>query len=151
MSVTTEAEMIAHLNAAVVNKALQDPTFRAALLADPKAALEKALGTSLPPGVVLKAVEASPTEFTIVLPYQAKVGVDGELSDADLESVAGGSKSGATSFFVGTFGGKNDGSDAGSVGSGINSGFVNGAGGSNDGTQLGIAGQGAGIALKQMF
>ncbi len=149
MSVPTEAQLIARLNAAVVDRAISEPAFRAELLADPRAAIEKALDIPLPDGLVLKVLEASQAEYTIVLPYEAKLGANGELTDADLESVAGGSKSGATSFFKG-LAGKNDGSDAGSLGSGVSNGYTNGQVGSNDGTQMGIAGTGAGIALKRM-
>jgi hypothetical protein len=97
----SEAQLVSNLNAAVVHKALQDSAFRAQLLANPKAAVEKALNAPLPAGITLKVIEAGKTDFTVVLPYQAKTSANGELSDADLESVAGGSKSGATSFFNG--------------------------------------------------
>jgi hypothetical protein len=97
----TEALAISDLNASLVRKAIEDSGFRAQLVADPKAAVEKVLNTQLPAGISLKVVEASANEFTIVLPYEAKTSADGELSDADLESVAGGSKSGAKNFFNG--------------------------------------------------
>lgn len=116
-----EAQLVAQLNAAVVRKALADNAFRAELLKNPKAAIEKALNMPLPSGVTLKVIEAAPTEYTIVLPYQAKTAADGEMSDSDLEAVAGGSKSGATSFFNGladgmTGSGGGDGSTEGTAG-----------------------------------
>jgi hypothetical protein len=98
----SEAQLVSNLNAAVVNKAIQEPAFRAQLLANPKAAVEKALNAPLPAGITLKVIEAGKTDFTVVLPYQAKTSANGELSDSDLESVAGGSKSGATQFFTST-------------------------------------------------
>ncbi|HEY9724137.1 MAG TPA: hypothetical protein V6D47_19200 [Oscillatoriaceae cyanobacterium] len=117
----TEAQMIARLNAAVVRKSIEDAGFRAQLLKDPKGTIEKALNLPLPSGFTLKVAEAPQNEFTVVLPYQVKTAADGEMSDSDLESVAGGSKSGATSFFNGladgmTGSGGGDGSTEGTAG-----------------------------------
>jgi hypothetical protein len=95
----SEAQLVSNLNAAVVHKAIQEPAFRAQLLADPKSAVEKALNAPLPAGLTLKVIEAGKTDFTVVLPYEPKTSANGEMSDDDLESVAGGSKAGANSFF----------------------------------------------------
>jgi hypothetical protein len=130
----SEAQLVSNLNAAVVNKAIQEPAFRAQLLANPKSAVEKALNAPLPAGLTLKVIEAGKTDFTVVLPYQAKTSANGELSDSDLESVAGGSKSGASSFLGGlaigiTGNGSGDGTAEGTTGNIMGSvagGFLNG-------------------------
>jgi hypothetical protein len=71
----------------VAKFAAQNPKYRDALIKDPKSVLEKQLNTRLPAGVKVKAaVETADTAYVIV-PH---VPGQGELSDADLERVAGG-------------------------------------------------------------
>lgn len=52
----------------VVEKAWQDPSFKAKLLANPKAAIQEALGVTLPDHIKVKTVEESTDEFYVVLP-----------------------------------------------------------------------------------
>jgi hypothetical protein len=66
--------------------AIENRRYRQALIADPKAIVEKQLNTSLGSVKVKSVVETAETTY-VVVPY---VAVDGELSDADLEKVAGG-------------------------------------------------------------
>jgi len=66
--------------------ATENPRYRQALISDPKAIVEKQLNTSLGSVKVKSVVETADTTY-IVVPYLA---VDGELSDSDLEKVAGG-------------------------------------------------------------
>ncbi|MNN42547.1 Nitrile hydratase, alpha chain [compost metagenome] len=54
----------------VIQKAWQDPSFKAKLLADPKAAIQEALGVVIPDHIKLKAVEENSNEFYLVLPQQ---------------------------------------------------------------------------------
>ena len=74
----------------VIQRAEQDPAFRSSLLADPKAALEQELGASLPAGVQVQVVEETSDTVYLVLPQASSGGEGGELSDQDLEAVAGG-------------------------------------------------------------
>jgi hypothetical protein len=68
--------------------ATDNPKYRQALLADPKATIERQLNTSL--GTVqVKAIAETPDTVYVVVPY---VPAAGELSDSDLETVAGGFK-----------------------------------------------------------
>lgn len=69
-----------------------NPNFRAALLRDPKAALESQ-GAKIPASIAVKAVEETPTTMYVVVPHVGKAG--GELSDDALEQVAGGASKGA--------------------------------------------------------
>ncbi len=66
--------------------AVENPKYRAALIADPKAVIEKQLATSLG-ATEIKAVVETATLAYVVVPH---VPAEGELSDADLEKVAGG-------------------------------------------------------------
>lgn len=77
---------------AIVLKAQTDPVFRAALLADPRAALKDAFEIDLPAGVSVSVVEETAQSLTLVLP-QAPVSTadnDDVLSDDELEMVAAG-------------------------------------------------------------
>jgi hypothetical protein len=79
------------LEEAIVKKALKDEAFRGALISNPRSALQSALeetspGTKLPANMEVKAIQEPPNAFYVVLPHVAA----GELSDADLENVAGG-------------------------------------------------------------
>jgi hypothetical protein len=66
--------------------ALENPKYRAALLSNPKAIIEKQLNTTLGT-VTVKAVAETADTVYVVVPYAA---AEGELTDADLEAVAGG-------------------------------------------------------------
>lgn len=73
----------------IISNARKNNDYRKRLLNDPKALLESQLGQPLPSGFKVSVLEETPTQTYIVLPYDApKSG--SELSDEDLESVAGG-------------------------------------------------------------
>ena len=66
--------------------ASENPKYRAALLNNPKATIEKQLNTQLG-AVTVKAVADTADTIHVIVPHVAG---EGELSDADLERVAGG-------------------------------------------------------------
>jgi hypothetical protein len=66
--------------------AQENPKYRSALISNPKSIIEKQLNTSLG-SITVKAVADTADTVHVVIPYAAK---EGELSDADLEKVAGG-------------------------------------------------------------
>jgi hypothetical protein len=68
--------------------AIDNPKYRAALIADPKSVIERQLNTSLG-SVQVKAIAETADTVYVVVPH---VPAAGELSDADLETVAGGFK-----------------------------------------------------------
>jgi hypothetical protein len=84
----------------IARRAVQDPAFRAALLADPKGTVERELGQPLPDSLVIEVVQESVGKMYLVLPLavaEAESGIPfggssrgGELDDAALEQVAGG-------------------------------------------------------------
>jgi hypothetical protein len=75
----------------LIEKSLEDESFRQRLMEDPKGAVEQELGTRLPEEVRVVAVEETPDTIYLVLPATPMAGAEGEaLSDQQLESVAGG-------------------------------------------------------------
>ncbi|WP_431855288.1 NHLP leader peptide family RiPP precursor [Azospirillum sp.] len=76
----------AHPLAAIFEKAQTDPSFRERLLADPAAVLAGE-GFTVPPGLTVVAVEDTPTRMHLVLPSALPTG---EVSEQDLDAVAGG-------------------------------------------------------------
>ena len=67
--------------------AATDKAFRAELLTNPRSAIEKFTGKVFPEGYSIKIIESDPNySATFVLPHMNT----GELSDDDLDNVAGG-------------------------------------------------------------
>ena len=77
---TTATEM----KARILSKAEEDSEFRAQLIADPRAAILAETGATIPDGFDVVVHEDSATTAHLVLPPS------GELSEAEMESVAGG-------------------------------------------------------------
>ena len=81
----------AEMERRLIQRSLEDEEFRQRLLDDPKAAVEQELGTRLPEEVRVVAVEESADTIYLVLPFVSTDALEvGELSDQDLEAVAGG-------------------------------------------------------------
>ena len=75
----------------LIQRGLGDKTFRQTLLEDLRSAIEEELGTRLPAGLRVVAVEETADTIYLVLPPVRSGDVQGEeLSDRDLEGVAGG-------------------------------------------------------------
>lgn len=72
----------------IVEQAQTNPEYYDELMKDPRSLMERQLGTAIPQNINIKVLEETPDTYYIVLPYAAKEGA--ELSDADLEKVAGG-------------------------------------------------------------
>ena len=83
-------------------RARGDAGFKRRLLADPAAALAEQ-GLQLPPGVAVRVHESTPTLVHLALPPKPS----DELSDEQLDAVAGGNTNGtfSSAFSVGTLGG----------------------------------------------
>jgi Nitrile hydratase, alpha chain len=71
----------------LIARAWKDSVFKGELLSNPKAALE-AEGISLPESIEIRAVEETINTFYLVIPVQPS-GTE-ELSEAELEAIAGG-------------------------------------------------------------
>ncbi|MGF1473559.1 MAG: NHLP leader peptide family RiPP precursor [Rubrobacteraceae bacterium] len=75
----------------LIQRSVEDEELRQRLLDDPKATVEQELGTPLPEEVEVRTVEETPDTVYLVLPPKAEAPYEGsELSDQELESVAGG-------------------------------------------------------------
>ena len=76
----------------IIEKSLSDEDYRQRLLEDPRAAVEEELGTRLPEGAQVRVVQESADTIYLVLPGISPAGGEGgeELSEEELESVAGG-------------------------------------------------------------
>jgi hypothetical protein len=87
----SEAASRAEMERRLVQRSTEDESFRQSLLADPKVAVEEELGTRLPEDVRVVAMEETADTVYLVLPLRSTEGQDaGELSDRELEAVAGG-------------------------------------------------------------
>jgi len=78
----------AEIEEIVVGNALKHPQYRDALLKNPKKVIETQLNNKLPDGLNVKVIEETGDTIYVRLPHQVSEG--SELSDADLEQVAGG-------------------------------------------------------------
>jgi hypothetical protein len=74
--------------AELIRRAMTDRNFRVLALSDPPAAIAKINPTPLPPGFKVQIVAKDGADMTIVVPDLIPQG--SELSDAELEQVAGG-------------------------------------------------------------
>ena len=83
----------AEVECTLVQRTMEDEDFRQVLLDDPKGAVEQELGSRLPEGVEVRAVEESAQIIYLVLPSASPLGQGGELSDQELDEVAGGDES----------------------------------------------------------
>lgn len=94
MPILTQQEADAAIQA-VVSRATADPAFRQFALSNPPEAVREATGKDLPPGYRLRLVDGQGANMTIVLPDPQ--GAEGELSETELEQVAGGKSACAAS------------------------------------------------------
>ncbi len=87
----SEASGRAQMESRLVQRSIEDESFRQRLIEDPKGAVEQELGRRLPEEVRVVTVEETADTIYLVLPSTPMAGGGGgELSDPDLESVAGG-------------------------------------------------------------
>ncbi|WP_019503702.1 NHLP leader peptide family RiPP precursor [Pleurocapsa sp. PCC 7319] len=78
------------LEAKIIAKAWQDELFKQELLNNPKAVFSQETGYSIPEEVEIQVVEESPTTLYMVLPAKPAIVDEKEISQEQLETVAGG-------------------------------------------------------------
>ncbi|MBW4534285.1 MAG: NHLP leader peptide family RiPP precursor [Pleurocapsa minor HA4230-MV1] len=76
----------------IIKRAQTDSEFRQLCLDNPNCAAQEATGKEIPPGYVLKFVDNKRADLTVVLPDIIEESA--ELSDTELDQVAGGGKCG---------------------------------------------------------
>lgn len=84
---TDTPESFGQIQDKILQHAHENENFRRELLSDPKGSLEKYTGQKLSPDKNVYVHELGPKELHLVVPAKAE---DVELSDEELESVAGG-------------------------------------------------------------
>jgi hypothetical protein len=80
----------AEMERGLIDRSLEDEDFRQRLLADPKGTMEQELGGRLAESVEVRVVEESADTIYLVLPSASPLGQGGEISDQELDAVAGG-------------------------------------------------------------
>lgn len=73
-----------------VRRSATDPGFRKLMLTNVNKAVEQVAGKPVPPQFKIRVLEKQGTDMTLILPDPVKAG--GELSDKELEQVAGGGR-----------------------------------------------------------
>jgi hypothetical protein len=84
------SEVRKNFESQIIEKAAADEAFRKALVSNPRTAVENELGIKLPAAINLRVLEESADNFYMVLPQKNSAAARGELSDLELEAVAGG-------------------------------------------------------------
>jgi hypothetical protein len=78
------------LEQALLEKAMKDEAFRKQLLEHPRAVVEQETGVKLPKELHIRVLEETACQVYLVLPPIHKEVFQEELSEAELESVVGG-------------------------------------------------------------
>ena len=80
------------LEALLISKAMADEAFKSELISNPKAVIAREIGQELPEGVEIEVLESTPKKLYLVLPLkvESEEMPSDELSDKELEAVAGG-------------------------------------------------------------
>jgi hypothetical protein len=94
MSATVFGWQVQEINEAIqkaIKLSTTDKEFRQLALSDPNAAIERVAGKPVPPGTRIRFLDSAGYHFTIMLPEMARA-ESSELSDAELEQVAGGAR-----------------------------------------------------------
>jgi len=89
MSEQTPLRTRKDIEAHIIAKAWKDEAYKQELLSNSKAVIEREFKVQMPAEVTVRVLEENPTTFYFVLPMRPDLS-GAELSDAQLEAVAGG-------------------------------------------------------------
>lgn len=78
------------IESAIIAKAWSDENFKQELLNDPKTAIAENFQIQIPDSIEVEVLEELPNTYYFSIPVKPFVGAEGELSDEELEAVAGG-------------------------------------------------------------
>lgn len=84
----------------VMERAVKDQTFRQQILSNPRQVLADEYNVNIPTDMSIQVVEATSDTLYVVLPPKVQVGVVQELSDEELEAIAGGTSIEVCGTFV---------------------------------------------------
>lgn len=96
MSEQAQAQTRQDIEARIIAKAWKDETYKKELLTNSKATLEKEFGVQFPEELNVQVSEENPSSLYFVLPM-SPAAIAQELSEEDLEAIAGGAFSLITS------------------------------------------------------
>lgn len=74
----------------LIERAWEDETFKQELISNPKAVINRESGQQLPEALEIEVLQESANKAYFVLPENPAQGSDQELSEKELETVAGG-------------------------------------------------------------
>jgi len=78
------------IESAIIAKAWSDDNFKQELLNDPKTAIAENFQMQIPDSIEVQVLEELPNTYYFSIPVKPSVSAEGELSDEELEAVAGG-------------------------------------------------------------
>lgn len=78
------------LESMLIERAWKDDKFRTELLANPKAVIAREAGAAIPDNVNIRVIQEDASTRYLVIPANPTEVSEGELSDDELEAVAGG-------------------------------------------------------------
>lgn len=84
------AEQPTETRSRIINKAMQDQAFKRELMSNPKAVIARESGQKWPDSVDIEVLEQTPNKLYFLLPLDVSTASQGELSEEQLEAVAGG-------------------------------------------------------------
>jgi len=91
LKVTTMTYQPTEMETRLIKKAMEDEAFKCELISNPKTAIEKELGQKWPEAVDIEVLEQTPNKIYLLLPLDRNaIAPQGELSEEQLEAVAGG-------------------------------------------------------------
>ena len=74
----------------LIEKAMKDESFRKLLIEKPKEVIETEFGRKIPESIKINVLEENQETVYLILPYVPVLNFEVELSEAELEAVAGG-------------------------------------------------------------